>query len=346
LITTETLVDKGGKAEEILRSYFLSLGYFAVRGLPFTYQGFDVTDVDLWLYLKSSSITRERSCVDIKRKKTPQALERVFWTKGLREVLRLDHAIVVTTDNRQAVRDFGAANDVTVLHGEFLQRLIRGANTFPLRISEETFNSELRVACLQDNSVNWQRYFKESKRTLLDALDFDGCNRLLGNVRFLLDEHRASGERSRAALRLLYATASFFLVAVDYSSRSIAHLESESRLVSLAEGFRYGNAGKDRAQAIVYTALKLFSGPANPDLFARNKMEDEVRKQLADYPAELLAEYFAKPEVAKSIFVTALEFDANAYADSLVAPRQCSSSCKSMLGLLCDFFKIDRREII
>jgi hypothetical protein len=37
-------------------------------------------------------------------------------------------------------------------------------------------------------------------------------------------------------------------------------------------------------------------------------MEDEVRKQLSDYPAELLAEYFAKPEVAKGIFVTALEF--------------------------------------
>jgi hypothetical protein len=29
-------------------------------------------------------------------------------------------------------------------------------------------------------------------------------------------------------------------------------------------------------------------------------MEDEIRKQLADYPAELLAEYFAKPEVAKA----------------------------------------------
>jgi hypothetical protein len=175
---------------------------------------------------------------------------------------------------------------------------------------------------------------------------FEDCNRLLAKLRFLLNEHRASGEHSRAALRLLYTTASFFLIAVDYSSRSIAHLEAESRVVGLAEGFRYGNAGKDRAQAIVDTALKLFSGSANPDSFTRDKMEDEVRKQLADYPAELLAEYFAKPEVAKGIFVTALEFDANAYGDALISPRQCSSSCKSLLAVLCDFFKIDRREII
>jgi Restriction endonuclease len=149
MISDELQVDKGGQAEEVLRSYFLSQGYYVVRGVPFPYQGFDVTDIDLWLYLRPSSLTRERCCVDIKRKKTPQALERVFWTKGLREVLGMDRAIVVTTDNRPAVRNFGAANEVTVLHGEFLQRLVRAANRFPQRISEEAFPSELRENCLQ-----------------------------------------------------------------------------------------------------------------------------------------------------------------------------------------------------
>src|SRR5215475_12151178 len=105
---------KGIDAEEALRNYFLQAGYFVVRGVPFIYRGFDVTDVDIWLYIRSTSLTRERTCVDIKRKKTPQAMERVFWIKGLREVLRVERAIVVTNDNRIETRDFGSANGVTV----------------------------------------------------------------------------------------------------------------------------------------------------------------------------------------------------------------------------------------
>jgi hypothetical protein len=194
--------------------------------------------------------------------------------------------------------------------------------------------------------VNWQRYLKGTKGTLINALDFDGCNLLLAKLHFLLDEHRISHEKSGAALRLLYVTASYFLIAVDYSSRLIAHLESDSRVASLADGFRYGNGGKGRAEAAVEMALKLTSGYDNPDLFVRGKIEEEVKHQLSAYPAEVLAEYFAKPEVAKSIFVTALEFDTNAYASSVVSPRESSPSCKSMVGLLCDFFKIDRITVL
>ncbi len=69
---------KGSVAEEALRNYFLSIGYYVARGIKFTFHRFDVTDVDLWLYARNSPLSRERICVDIKNKKTPQALERIF----------------------------------------------------------------------------------------------------------------------------------------------------------------------------------------------------------------------------------------------------------------------------
>jgi hypothetical protein len=90
---------KGARAEETLRNYFLSMGYFVVRGCKFRYRGFDVTDVDLWLYGRSSALLRERINVDIKNKKTPQALERIFWAKGLQSVLGLDACVVATASN-------------------------------------------------------------------------------------------------------------------------------------------------------------------------------------------------------------------------------------------------------
>ena len=37
--------DKGGKMEEALREYFLDLGYYVVRGIKYSFDGFDVTDI-------------------------------------------------------------------------------------------------------------------------------------------------------------------------------------------------------------------------------------------------------------------------------------------------------------
>ena len=120
MATTKT---KGPHMEEVLRSYFLDLGYFVVRGPQFRYQGFDITDVDLWLYMRPSPLTRERIIVDAKQRRTPQAIERIFWAKGLQLALGLEGCIVATTDKRAAVREFGRQNGVSVLDGTFFARL-------------------------------------------------------------------------------------------------------------------------------------------------------------------------------------------------------------------------------
>lgn len=88
-------------------------------------------------------MSRERVNVDIKNKKTPQALERIFWAKGLQTVLGLDSCVVATTDGRPDVRDFGLQHDVKVLDGKFLARLTKSAKSQQDRISEEEFLREL-----------------------------------------------------------------------------------------------------------------------------------------------------------------------------------------------------------
>src|SRR5205085_8304786 len=104
--------DKGDDAEELLREYFLCLNYYVARGVHFTYGGEDITDVDLWLYQRQSPVSRQRINVDIKNKKTPQAIERILWARGLQATLGLDQCIVATTDNRPTVVDFGRDHNV------------------------------------------------------------------------------------------------------------------------------------------------------------------------------------------------------------------------------------------
>lgn len=102
--------------EELLRNYFLNLGYYVIRGVKYKYEGFDITDVDLYLYGRSSSLTRERINVDIKNKKTPQAFERILWVNGLKELLKFDSCIVATTDQRSVINAFGHLHNLSLIH--------------------------------------------------------------------------------------------------------------------------------------------------------------------------------------------------------------------------------------
>jgi hypothetical protein len=95
-------IEKGSVLEESLRAFFLRSGYYVLRGVRFRYASFDATDVDLWLYARTSAVLRHRTIVDAKNKTTPKAIERIFWTRGLQEVLGVDQAIVANRSPRQS----------------------------------------------------------------------------------------------------------------------------------------------------------------------------------------------------------------------------------------------------
>lgn len=339
-------IGKGQVAEEALRAYFISIGYFTVRGVPFTYMGFDVTDIDLLLYIKTSPITRERINVDIKRRKTPQALERVFWTKGVQQVLGLDKCIVATTDRRNETRDFGASHDVIVLDGEFLQRLLTHFSPNPSRISEEDFIKSLDTKCVMNSDLVWRKFYRECKQILLNAQNYNGCNLLLEKVRFLIDEFLASGQHSATPLRLLYILTSYLLITLDYISRLLAYQDSQARKTELAEGFRYGEAGRKRAEEILSTAMQLVAGSQCVGPNSESQLEDEIRHQLASFPAEILAEHLSKNEIQRNLFSLARQFEAMAFMPNMVSPSSLDPPLKAVFGLLCDFYQIDRKRVI
>lgn len=81
-------LSKGARMEEALRAYFSDLGYFVVRSVPFKYEGFDVTDIDLWLYTRTSSVARHRAIVDIKNKKPLKQLSASFGSVASRKPFR------------------------------------------------------------------------------------------------------------------------------------------------------------------------------------------------------------------------------------------------------------------
>lgn len=335
---------KGSEMEERLRAYFLSLGYYVLRGVKFQFNNFDVTDIDLWLYSRPTSISRERCNVDIKNKKTPQALERIFWAKGVQRVLGLDRAIVATTDTRPDVLNFGLAHEVTVLDGAFLGRLEKSPRGSSTRLSEEQFLECLDRASLGRIGGDWKNGYEFSKARVLSSLDFDGANQYLREVLAVLDVHMAGPTEGQAALRLAYANVGMFLVVVDYLMQACLTLDFDGRKAFLTEGFRYGTSGKGASERIVRVAAKLASA-ATGDATPLAAVQRELDAQFVEVRAEVLGEFFAKAGAQGAVFSAAKEFEAAAYSADVPAPAALTSVAQSTLGALSDHFGRDRKRV-
>lgn len=332
---------KGAAAEEALRNYFLSIGYYVVRGCKFTFNRFDVTDVDLWLYARNSPLSRERICVDIKNKKTPQALERIFWAKGLQATLELESCIVATTDTRPDVSEFGLRHNVKVLDGKFLSRLTKSPRSHQERISEEDFISEIEGGPLGLYEGDFRGRYDASKSRLLHSLNFDGCNAWLEDISYLLSK-MASGIENR---RLLYVTCSHMLIAMDFIIRELVTADQEKRRQVIERGIRYGMSGQDFAEKVGRMAAALVESVTSQPGLAET-VQHELRTQAADVKADVLAEFFSKTSIGASLFEVALAFEAAAFSPQVISQSAMSVTAQSVIGVLADFFGIDRKIAI
>lgn len=336
---------KGQKMEERLRAYFLSLGYYVLRGVKFTYNRFDVTDVDLWLYLRPTPIARERWNVDIKNKKTPQALERIFWAKGIQRVLGLERCLVATTDARPDVAAFGLAHEVTVLDGNFMARLEKSGRGAEGRITEEQFAECVDRASLGKIGGDWKGGYERSKARVLSNLDFDGANQWLRDIGKLLDVYLSGPVEDNAALRLVYANVGMLMVAVDFVMQACVSMDAEQRRSYLTEGFRYGNSGKASAEGIVRVASKLVS-VATGQVGTMDIVHRELHQQFSGIRADVLGEFFARIGAQGMTVSAAREFEAAAYAVRLPFPGELSPGAQSVMGTLADYFARDRKKVL
>ena len=136
---------KGLLLEETLRAYFIRAGLFAMRGIPLIVGGEELSDIDIWLYETPTGSCRRRLILDAKSKSRSKAIERLFWTKGIYEFLRIDGAYVATTDTRPLLKRMSRDLGVLVLDGTDIKRMVEsGRILFPDRLHEEDMEKLIR----------------------------------------------------------------------------------------------------------------------------------------------------------------------------------------------------------
>lgn len=341
-----TQPDKGGRTEELLREYFLASGFFAVRDVPVTHAGIDITDIDIWLYLRPSPVGRERVNVDAKYKATPKALERILWAKGLQTILGLERCIIATTDRRPAVKEYGLQHDVLVLDGVFISKLANRKNGLGQgRYSEEAFLDLL--GSVRDDKLlgNWKGRLHSARARLLTQLQFDGCNAWLEDVRYFVEQAATSGRRE-AACRLAYLLVAYLLIGLDFTLRTLAFEEVDVRRKALEEGFRYGSRGRGRTEDALGMAAQLVIAYAPEARAVGSRLRHDLMSELDKMPVSILSEFFSRSENAKELFSLARSLEARAYATTFIPPGALEAQEQAVLGVLLDFLGIDRRSFL
>lgn len=335
---------KGEKAEEVLRRFFLEQGYFVVRSVPFLYSENDVTDVDVWLYGKASNFTRERINVDIKNKKKSKPFERIIWAKGLQASLRFEGCLVVTNSTRKDIREFALSNSVAIIDKTLLENLLeKGIDSS--RIVEEQFVQEISSESSSVGKDDWKERYRMSKARVLNKLNFDGCNEYLTEIEYYLEQSSLRSNRTLVPLRLLYINISLFLICLDFTVKTFVNLDRRSRMDLLISGFNYGERGKERTDKIINTAIQLASSVIVSQSLPQT-LRMEVEKQTKERPVNILADFFGRTANINCVFEIAKSFERAAFSSVIKAPSELPTELQSIVGLLADFYRIDRKNAI
>ncbi|MBL4909897.1 MAG: hypothetical protein JKX78_07735 [Alteromonadaceae bacterium] len=337
-------LSKGFEMEEQLRNYFIQSGYFVVRGVPFVYEGFDVTDIDLWLYSRESSLTRNITIVDIKNKKTPQTIERIFWAKGLAKAVSANNVIVATTDRRKEVKKFGLDLDVLVLDGVFLSKLAKSEGFLAQRLSDEEFFDEIDSYSLGKIDGDWKGQIVKCKSLLAKEIDFDACNQWLDSSRFFAEQILTKPSQLNVALRCFYYSLMLFSIGVDYILKELSFLEPEERVSKLVEGFTYGAKGFEGITKMLSLSLSLVEQFAPEGKALSSQVRTKVMSDFESLPTNIIGEYFAKADVGKTIFTSAKELESLAMNRSFRNHSDSSFELRGLIGCLLDCWEINRKE--
>lgn len=338
--------DKGYALEELLRSYFLRAGMYVARGIPLKFGEHEITDVDIWLYERPTGSFRRRQIVDVKSKAKPKAFERMLWTKGLYDLLKVDGAYVATTDDRPVLKEVSARLGLSVLDGVDIKR-IEESDKIPFndRISEEIFIQ--RIKSVDKNRRNKELYTKylDLKSVLVDNFGSGTLSVALGFFGFfaktLITCHPDSAS-AEVALRLTYVSASISALTLDYNISRYHFKSNEDRYQALVNIIRFGSDDARQVLKKIDFAVSLV------DRYVQNgrSISQSMRKSLfSDFdkiPAEGIAEYVISKLKGDALFNIACSTEFEGFRSNLKGFYELDVDEKAFLGLLMDFSRIDR----
>lgn len=336
---------KGFETEEIVRSYFLAAGFFAVRGVKLRTGGDDLTDIDLWLYERSATLARRRIVIDIKDNAQPKAAERLFFIKGLAEIIQVEATGVATSDSRQSLRELARRHNVLWIDNADLQRLkssqkLAGSS----RITDEMLDDLISQVDTSRSSRNVHDAFLSVKSSVADRFGPSCANAAIDSAQYfakLAIKAHPDSLPAQVFTRLIYFSSAIAAAALDFSSGETALRPNAERLVNLSNAIRFGEDVKGTEDKLRWAEAAIRDFAPNGAGIA-DVVRSRFNEALQSVPAESLAEVVVKMANSDRLFRAARDLEQAAYTRDLATFDDLSVDAKSFLGAVLDFIGIDR----
>lgn len=338
--------EKGHLLEELLRAYFLRAGMYVVRGVPLRVEGEDLTDIDVWMYERPTGSSRRVQIVDAKSKTKPKAIERLLWTKGLHDLLKVDGAYIATTDERPLLKEMSHRLGVSVLDGGDLKRISESEKVlFSERLNEEDLDRAIKQVDRSRRNKELQLGYYDLKASLVDGFGAGTVNRSLEHFaefsRILNTSHPDSASAA-ASLRLSYLSASICAIALDSSLAKVSFKSMEDRRKTLMNVIRYGNDDDFRGQEKIRVASALVERYASNGRAIARAMKNSINEDLAKIPAEIITDHVLTHLKNEGLFRVARSLEHEGFRRSPKGFDELSTEDRSFLGILMDFVRVSR----
>lgn len=336
---------KGAGLEELIRNYFYHQGYFALRSVPYRFESDDVTDIDVWLYGRQAASGRVRVVVDSKDKKTPKALERILWTKGLQVVTGADRAIVVTTESNPKVTRFSRESKVSLITKTFLDRIQKSEKLNDNRLSLEELSAHIQKNPAHKQDGDWLARLDDAKANLVSLPGFPAFNAAMSGFRFFAEKVETRPLYRDQALRCAYLTAAIACAALDGAIERVHYDTGDMRAKAILDGVTLGDTGDGRAQRSIGNLLNVVSATMENGRVLALQIQRKLDETFSAVRGDIIAEYFSNEVNAGALFPAARELETRAHAPLGQGVNGLSVETKGVLGVFADFTMTKRSSL-
>lgn len=337
---------KGFETEEVVRSYFLNAGFFVVRGVKLRNGEDELTDIDLWLYERSATLARRRIIIDIKDNSQPRAAERLFFVKGLAEIIQVEAVGVATSDNRKSLRELARKHNILWIDNADLQRLKSSQKIASLsRLTDKMLEGLISQIDSGRSSRDIRDTFWAIKSSVADRFGPSCANLASDGVcqysKSAIEAHPNSIS-AQVFTRLVYFSAAIAAAAFDFSSGDSALRPTPERVSTIANAIRRGADIKGTEDNLRWTEAAIREFVPDGSGIAKF-VREQFTKALESIPADGLAEVVVKMTTTDRLFNAARDLEKAAYGIDLLAFDDLSIDAKSFLGAILDYHNIGRK---
>lgn len=336
--------DKGGIAEEALAAHFRHAGFFALRGVPFRHDGEDVTDIDVWMYELGAGEERRRFIVDSKNKVKPKLVERLFWTAGARDALRVDGAYVASSSIRDATRSLARRLHLYVVD---LQLIAMDDPALTQRLTREELGKQVTDADRTREGKKWRNNINDALAAVLSNFGGGSANTALRSAGFFAEQAMATSPGSslhQLSCRLFYLSVAAASIGYDYVVANAAYQVLDRQRQEVEDIVRYG-ADYAETKRQLQVAEQLVRQYLADGSVQANLLHEKIARENEEFPADVIAEVVMKMSPTGELFTAAKDLEMAAHLRVLPAYSSLTPEARSICGAVMDFVRFDRVDV-